>query len=78
MAIQKGGTVLITELCLTPNLRGLRGKVVRKPRNGHYIVKFPFDGQLYIFNEREVSEVHQTRTQHINEVNSLRIQNKLK
>jgi len=34
--IQKGDTVKITELCMTPHLRGLTGKVVRKPRNNHY------------------------------------------
>jgi len=54
MAIQKGDMVLITELCITPNLRGMFGKVVRKPRNNHYIVKFTGDGQLYIFSEKEV------------------------
>ena len=54
MEIQKGDTVKITELCLTPNLRGLVGKVVRKPRNNHYIVKFPRDSQLYIFGSNEV------------------------
>ena len=54
MEIQKGDTVRITELCITPNLRGLVGKVVRKPRNNHYIVKFPRDGQLYIFGGNEV------------------------
>ena len=54
MSIQKGDTVRITELCVTPNLRGLVGKVTQKPRNNHYIVKFPRDGKLYIFGEKEV------------------------
>jgi len=54
MPIKKGDIVRITELCLTPNLRGLVGRVVRKPRNNHYIVKFPKDSQLYIFRGYEV------------------------
>jgi len=54
MDIKKGTIVRVTELCLTPNLRGLVGKVVRKPRNNHFIVKFPRDSQLYIFGENEV------------------------
>ena len=54
MDIKKGDTVRVTERCLTPNLRGLVGKVVRKPRNNHFIVKFPRDGQLYIFGGNEV------------------------
>ncbi len=54
MTIQKGDMVRVTKLCMTPNLQGLVGKVVRKPRNKHYIVKFPRDGQLYIFGEDEV------------------------
>ncbi len=54
MTIQKGDMVRVTERCLTPNLRGLVGKVVRKPRNNRYIIKFPRDSQLYIFEGKEV------------------------
>ena len=54
MTIKKGDIARVTELCMTPNLRGLVGKVVRKPRNNHYIVKFPGDSQLYIFSGNEV------------------------
>lgn len=54
MNIKKGDMLRVTELCMTPNLRGLVGKVVRKPRNNHYIVKFLGDGQLYIFGDNEV------------------------
>ena len=54
MIIKKGDMLRVTELCMTPNLRGLTGKVVRKPRNNHYIVKFPRDSQLYIFGDNEV------------------------
>ena len=55
MSIQKGDTIIVTELCLTPELRGLVGKVVREPKNNHYIVKFPRDSRLYIFSEKEVA-----------------------
>ena len=55
MPIQKGDTVTVTKLCVTPNLRGLVGKVAQKPRNNHYIVKFSGDSQLYIFSEKEVA-----------------------
>ena len=54
MAIEKGDNVTITELALTPDLRGLTGTVMSKTRNGHYIVKFAGDGNLYIFGEEEV------------------------
>lgn len=54
MAIIKGDIVRVTELCRTPGLRGLVGKVVKKPRNNHLVVKFPKDSQLYIFSDREV------------------------
>ena len=57
MAIEKGDNVTITELALTPDLRGLTGTVMRKPRNSHYIVKFAGDGNLYIFGEEEVKSV---------------------
>lgn len=54
MDIKRGTIVRMTELCLTPNLRELVSKVVRKPRNNHFIVKFPKDSQLYIFDGNEV------------------------
>ncbi len=54
MTIKKGDIVRVTGLCITPNLQGLVGRVVRKPRNNHYIVKFPRDSQLYIFSGNEV------------------------
>ncbi len=54
MNIKKGDMIRVTKLCLTPNLRGSVGQVVRKPRNNHFIVKFPRDGQLYIFGGNEV------------------------
>jgi len=54
MEIKKGDTIKVTELCFTPNLRGLVGKVVRKPRNNHFIVKFSRDSQLYIFSGNEI------------------------
>ena len=56
MIIQKGSLVQIVR-CATPMLNGLVGKVVRKPRNSHYIVKFVGDGQLYIFSDTEIKEV---------------------
>ena len=55
--IKKGDMVRITEHGLTPNLRGEVGKVVRKPTNNHYIVKFEGDSNLYIFDEEEVESV---------------------
>ena len=57
MIIKKDDMVRITELCMTPNLRGLVGRVVRRPRNNHYIVKFPGDGQLYIFGSAEIANI---------------------
>lgn len=54
MEVKRGDKVRVTELCVTPNLRGAVGKVIRKPRNNHYIVKFPKDSQLYIFDGKEV------------------------
>ena len=54
MSIKRGDMIRVTGLCATPNLRGLVGQVVRKPRNNHFIVKFPGDGQLYIFASNEV------------------------
>ena len=57
MNIKKGDTVRVTEFCFTPDLRGRIGKVMRNPRNNHFIVKFPKDGQLYIFGGNEVSGI---------------------
>ena len=57
MEIKKGDIVRVTEFCLTPNLRGLLGKVVRKPRNNHFIIKFPGDSRLYIFGDKEVETI---------------------
>lgn len=52
--MKKDDMVMVTELCVTRSLWGLVGKIVRKPRNKHYIVKFPRDIQLYIFSESEL------------------------
>ena len=57
MYIKKGDKVRITEFCLTPNLRGLVGQVMRKPQNNHFIVKFPRDSQLYILADNEVEVI---------------------
>lgn len=54
MKIQKGDVVTITDLCITPHLKGLIGKVMRKPSNNHYIIKFTGDSRLYIFEDKEV------------------------
>lgn len=57
MNIKRGDKVRVTELCLTPYLRGLVGQVIQKPRNNHFIVKFPKDSQLYIFGDNEVESI---------------------
>ena len=59
--IQKGNEVRITENCMTPFLRGYVGKVVRVPRNNHYIIKFIGIGELYIFGEKEVEKIQETQ-----------------
>ena len=57
MVIKKGDMVRVTKLCLTPYLRGMVGKVVRKPRNNQFIVKFQGGVQLYTFGIKEVEGV---------------------